>query len=101
MVQKHLKLTGVTRDQGALGHKTVKPTTILTNIPEVTCLDGLRASGRGGEWPEQVGDRVGYSKSLAAWAPGLVEALQRAIRRKCRERGEGHAPELRPLSTRE
>ena len=105
MVKKHLGMTEVRLDQGALGHRTVKPTTILTTIPEVQVLDGLRATHRRGQWPEELEERVEYSKSLAAWAPGLVGALHKAIWRKTQELGlecsVGGDPELRPLSTKE
>ncbi len=40
-VRKDIGLQKIHLEQGALGHQTVKPTTLLTNLPDVVCLQGL------------------------------------------------------------
>ena len=61
MVQKHLQLVEIKLDQGAVGHKAVKPTTSPMSRRSIRWMDC--------ELLLQVS--LG-SKSLAAWAPGLV-----------------------------
>ena len=74
-------LRTVRLDQGPLGHHTRKPTTLLTNIPEVEELDGIRGRGEQVSWPQSTDQHIQMSKGLAGWAPGLVHRLQRAIKR--------------------
>ena len=54
---------------------------LLTNIPEVEELDGIRGRGEQASWPQSTEQRIHMSKGLAGWAPGLVHRLQRAIKR--------------------
>ena len=61
-------------NQGPLGHVSDKPTTVGTNLPELRDLQGLKGEAKG-PWK-------GDSKQLAAWAPGLVDAIALALR-KC------------------
>ena len=77
-------LTRIRFDQGALGHPHKKPTEMLSSIPEVHALDGMRITlGQEMErWSEDLGDRLQQAKAAAAWARGLVAILQIAIRRK-------------------
>ena len=57
---------------GSMGHARRKPTTILSNLPELHQLQGLRGDGHeSGPLPA--------SKEWAAWAPGLVKAIQRSM----------------------
>ena len=70
-------------DQGALGHDNVKPTTVLSDMPEIADLHGKRAvPDLAHVWSEQLDERLQQSKKAAKWAPGLVEAMKVAIRRK-------------------
>ena len=78
---RRLALKMVRLDQGPLGHATRKPTTLLTNIPEIEELEGTRGGGEQGRWPETTEERIQMSRGLAEWAPGLVQRLQKAIRR--------------------
>ena len=81
VVRQMLKLKTVTMEQGALGHTTRKPTTVLTNMGEVQKMHGLKFAGPDKQWPEEVAQRIEWSATLAAWAPGLVEAIAKeAIR---------------------
>ena len=61
-------------DQGALGHKTVKPTTLGTGLDELRSLDGLKAN---------IGQFTGAtevpSHLLAEWAPQLKSRVANAI----------------------
>ena len=60
-------------DQGALGHDNVKPTTVLSDMKEITELHGRRAlPDLGHVWSEQLDERLQQSKKAAKWAPGLV-----------------------------
>ena len=70
-------------DQGALGHETRKPSTLLTTVPEVIQLQGLQSSRNDQQtrWPDDVNQRVQLSKRLASWAPGLKELLKKVIQR--------------------
>ena len=57
---------------------------MLSSIPEVHALDGMRITlGQEMErWSEDLEDRLQQAKAAAAWARGLVAILQIAIRRK-------------------
>lgn len=75
----HLQLHEVRCDQGAIGHSTRKPTVFYTDMKEVMALQGLKQQeGEGLEWPLQLDQRLKMSKSLACWAPGLVELIIKA-----------------------
>ena len=87
----------VTFDQGKLGHQRKKPTTVLTNLPAFQELHGLQGDGcDDSPLPSNLGDRIRTSKTWAAWAPGLVAAIQEALRRLLgvleeeKGAGEGH-----------
>ena len=61
-------------DQGALGHKTVKPTTLGTGLDELLSLDGLKAN------PDQFkGAAEVPSHLLAEWSPQLKSRIANAI----------------------
>ena len=67
-------------DQGCLGHARRKPTTLLTNLPTLRALDG-RTGGGYEELAVSLEGRLQQSKEWATWAPGLVDAVQGALRR--------------------
>ena len=82
------KVTGarrITLDQGAVGHQARKPTTILTTLKDLEELQGLKSEVPGMAWANQVEHRINQSKSLASWAPGLVEAIIQAVLRRPQE----------------
>ena len=62
-------------DQGALGHKRKKPTTLVTNIPEIKMLNGLQDHSPQQPWPATLQGRLEESRSLAEWAPELKNLL--------------------------
>jgi hypothetical protein len=70
-------------DQGAVGHPTRKPTTLLSDIPEVAQLHGLK-DDRPPQHNRQklsLEQRLEQSKSWAAWAEGLKYVLKVAAKR--------------------
>ena len=73
-----LKLETVKCDQGAIGHCTRKPSVFYTDMQEVGALAGMTNELKQVKWPTELQDRLVMSKSLAAWAPGLVEMVVRA-----------------------
>ena len=80
-VMKDLKMHTTRVNQGGLGHPTVKPTALLNSIKEVQVLDGVGKDAQSATtWPENVQDRVQFSKTLAGWAPGLKQVLKEVIR---------------------
>jgi hypothetical protein len=82
---KDLGLMGVKFCQGGVGHATAKPTTLATDMPELLELNGIKSNSRSNTWPESLGQRLQMSRSLAEWAPGLVEIIKRAVRRLTRD----------------
>ena len=75
----HLKR--ISFHQGALGHQTNKPTTVLTSMKELFDLQGLMSRGSSTEWPSDLNKRMELSSSLASWAPGLKNLLVKGINR--------------------
>ena len=63
----------LTFDQGALGHKAVKPTSAGTNYADLLDLDGLKAAG------SRVPATLLPAHELARWAPTLRQRLAQAI----------------------
>ena len=84
-VVEELDLDHVQFNQGLLGHSTTKPTSLLSSVEETMELKSMVEQKKMLQhpWPEEVKLRIEKSKSLAAWAPGLVELLCRAARRIC------------------
>ena len=77
-----LNLDRVDIDQGAFGHERVKPTTLLSDIPEIKALHGTRCTMRTSNWPNTLEERLEAAKRAAAWADGLVQVLQQSFLRK-------------------
>lgn len=80
-VMEILGLKAVNFNQGALGHKSAKPTTALSNSPEVLALDGLQSAGFNASWPHSLQARLTLSRSLSEWAPGFKQCLGQVIHR--------------------
>ena len=74
-------------DQGPLGHCKRKPTTIGTNLPQDERLLRCRGPGVGGQ--KALESSIHVSKMWAAWAPGLVDALQNMLSQRLRGAGRG------------
>ena len=78
-----LQLHEISFNQGALGHEQVKPTTLLSSVPETFELAGLRGDPSVAVgWAADLETRLEQSKKAAQWAPGLIKVLQKAILRK-------------------
>ena len=83
-VASSIGLEKIQVEQGALGHQTIKPSTFLTDLEEVKSLDGLVVNDREQAknlWPSELDARLQFSKSLAAWAPGLKSLLFQVVNR--------------------
>ena len=74
------KMSFVAFDQGATGHKRKKPTRLLTNLNGMEELNDLRSEGESAALPSELGARLQESSSWASWSPGLVAAIQVAIK---------------------
>ena len=95
MVKKcHLQRVHV--HQGALGHPSTRPATVLTSMEEMFDLQGLVSKGSSVEWPSNLNQRMELSSSLASWAPGLKNLLANSIKRV-----NDQSPALRMLSATE
>ena len=109
-----LGLDFINLQQGALGHQTPKPTTLMSNLEEIKQLHGLKdENAKQGDlelhlweedlgvpskqWPDSLEDRLTFSRSLASWAPGLKNILANAILRLSR----GDPPKCLKLSSEE
>ena len=80
-------------DQGALGHRRRKPTTIGVNAPYLDHLDGLGGPGTGEEeWTGSLEERIQQTKSWACWAPGLKTEIMKAVRMHLKMQ-----PQLKPV----
>ena len=67
-------------DQGTMGHRRCKPTSLLCNVPQLQELNGMRMNGRTKDpLPEALEDTIKESESWAKWAPGLVQAIIQAV----------------------
>eukprot|EP00435_Cladocopium_sp_Y103_P069220 s75_g32.t3 len=95
-VIQDLQLSAIKFCQGRMGHQTSKPTTVLTDIPELHHLQDQPGEAQSKTWPEDVRSRIAMSKALAAWAPGLVEVLKIAMKRKVAE-----VPWMKAISSKE
>ena len=88
-VMEDVGMEKLTVNQGELGHSTPKPTALITNIPELKCLEEFASIVDGGTkvWPQTLAKRLEFSRELAAWAPGLKEALAAVVRKRSAEVG--------------
>ena len=96
---KALGMKMIRMDQGALGHRTRKPTMVATTIMEVEKLDGIKGDSYTlqSAWKGDLRERIQQSKNLAQWAPGFCDALKRAILRV----HEGGEASMKMLSMKE
>ena len=70
-------------NQGDFGHTSVKPTTLITDMPEVIALQdesNQTSTATRSPWPSDLEDRLKFAKGLAAWAPGLVHVIKMAVK---------------------
>ena len=67
-------------DQGPMGHARRKPTTLMVaNAPGMEQLDGISGDGSGDVLEQTLDGRLRQSKTWAAWAPGLMAAIQESL----------------------
>ena len=67
-------------DQGAMGHRRRKPTTLLvSNAPDIIQLHGVSGDGLGEEKVHSLEEKVKQSRGWAAWSPGLLAAVQKSL----------------------
>ena len=87
-------------DQGVMGHAIRKPTTLGTNLDPLLQLHELRC---GPNWSSQVGgdrkqqtvqERCRESKTWAAWAPGLKEAIVVCLQHHLQQDGKHHPQQV-------
>ena len=91
----------VTRlDQGAVGHSKKKPTSLLTNMPGMMELHGLRARGDDEPLPDDIQASIQASKSWSLWAPGLRAAIKESLRCML-EQGAAQQRKIAKLSQKE
>ena len=63
-------MVAVSFDQRTVGHSKQKPTTLLTNMPEMEQLDGLRSKGVDEPLPQDLAESIRQSKFWGLWAVG-------------------------------
>ena len=73
----------VSFDQGKCGHSRRKPTSLLTNLPGMDELQGLRC-GENEKGIEPLAadlpQRLKQTSSWSSWAPGLTQAIKESIK---------------------
>ena len=79
LVEEH-NMELVSFDQGRTGHERRKPTSLVTNLPGMGQLNGLRGGGSTEGVGPDLQDRIRCSKTWAAWSPGLVAAIQESLK---------------------
>ena len=100
-------------DQGAFGHRKVKPTTFAHNIDGMEQLNGAKAPanhGKDDQWNQlPLQERLQATSKWAAWAPGFKAALLEAIQHhldknlvtgepSSMDSGLQSLPQLRPMT---
>ena len=80
---KKYGLKVVSFDQGECGHGRRKPTSLLTNLPGMDELQGLRC-GKDEKGIEPLAadlpQRLEQTSSWSSWAPGLTQAIKESIK---------------------
>ena len=66
-------------DQGAFGHTRKKPTTCMTNLPDMKELDGCRSGERERHLAVNLDERLNQTASWSLWAPGLRAAIKTSL----------------------
>ena len=77
MDQPNFKITSF--DQGAMGHSRCKPTSLLSNLPMIRQLEGVRVQRQSQDpLPQSVVETIRMSEGWSKWAPGLIAAIIKA-----------------------
>ena len=90
----------VTFDQGRTGHERRKPTSLVTNLPGMEQLHGLRGGGSTEGVGQDLQDRIRSSKTWAAWSPGMVAAIRESLKIRTqiiKEMAEQHQMEMKKM----
>ena len=66
-------------DQGVFGHCRKKPTSCMTNLPDMSQLDGCRSGEKERFLSEELNDRMNQTASWSIWAPGLRAAIRASL----------------------
>ena len=66
-------------DQGCFGHPRKKPTTCMTNLPDMGDLDGCRSGTYERALANNIEERLNQTASWSMWAPGFRAAVKVSI----------------------
>ena len=66
-------------DQGVFGHCRKKPTTCMTNLPDMSQLDGCRSGEKERFLAVGLNERLDQTASWSIWAPGLRAAIRTSL----------------------
>ena len=66
-------------DQGCFGHPRKKPTTCMTNLPDMGDLDGCRSGTYERALATNIEERLNQTASWSMWAPGFRAAVKVSI----------------------
>ena len=66
-------------DQGAFGHTRKKPTTCMTNLPDMQELHGCRSGERERYLAVDLDERLLQTAAWSLWAPGLRAAVKTSL----------------------
>ena len=80
VLEDRLGWVRVSFDQGVLGHRRKKPTTLWSNWHEIA-QQGKRDPRPSQPWPTDLTEAMQHSRELAAWADGLKQLVVNAIKR--------------------
>ena len=73
------EMTLIHFDQGAFGHTRRKPTTCMTNLPDMKDLDGCRSGTRERALANNIEERLEQTASWSLWAAGLRAAIRTSL----------------------
>ena len=77
--QKSAGMEWIHFDQGLFGHVRKKPTTCLTNLPDMGDLNGCRSGGNEKYLEGNLDDRLRQTSAWSLWAPGLRAAIKTSL----------------------
>ena len=66
-------------DQGAFGHLRKKPTTCMSNLPDMSELHGCRAGRCERHLAVNLDERFNQTAAWSLWAPGLRAAIKTSL----------------------
>ena len=66
-------------DQGAFGHLCKKPTTCISNLPDMSKLHGCRSGRCERHLAVNLDERLNQTAAWSLWAPGLRAAIKTSL----------------------